>query len=66
MIKKANQDIRNKMENNHIRYWQVAYELGITDSMFSRKLRIELSDKEKEKINKIIDNLIKEKQEERE
>lgn len=60
---KINKEIREKIENGKIRYWQVAYELGITDSMFSRKLRIELSDKEKQKILNIIDNLIKEKQE---
>lgn len=66
MIKKANQDIREKIENGKIRYWQVAYELGIDDTAFSKKLRKELSDKEKEKINKIIDDLIKEKQDEKE
>lgn len=60
---KANQDIRNKMENNHIRYWQVAYAYGIDDVAFSKKLRKELSEDEKEKILNIIDNLIKEKQE---
>ncbi len=60
---KTNKDIREKIENGKIKYWQVAYKLGIDDTAFSKKLRKELSDKEKEKINKIIDNLIKEKQE---
>lgn len=60
---KANQEIRNKMESNHIRYWQVAYAYGIDDVAFSKKLRKELSEDEKEKILNIIDNLIEKKQE---
>lgn len=60
---KANKDIRKKIEENHIRYWQVAYAYGIDDVAFSKKLRRELPKEEKEKINKIIDNLIKEKEE---
>lgn len=60
---KANQDIRSKIENGKIRYWQVAYAYGIDDVAFSKKLRKELSENEKEKILNIIDDLIKEKQE---
>lgn len=60
---KTNEEIRKKIEENHIRYWQVAYEYGIDDTAFSKKLRRELSEEEKEKINKIIDKLIKEKEE---
>lgn len=60
---KANQEIRKRIEENHIRYWQVAYAYGIDDVAFSKKLRRELPEEEKEKINKIIVKLIKEKQE---
>ena len=60
---KTNEEIRKKIEENHIRYWQVAYEYGIDDTAFSKKLRREPSEEEKEKINKIIDKLIKEKEE---
>lgn len=60
---KTNEEIRKKIEENHIRYWQVAYEYSIDDTAFSKKLRRELSEEEKEKINKIIDKLIKEKEE---
>ena len=60
---KTNEEIRKKVEENHIRYWQVAYEYGIDDTAFSKKLRRELPEEEKEKIKKIIDKLIKEKQE---
>lgn len=59
---KTNEKIRVRIEENHIRYWQVAYEYGIDDTAFSKKLRRELPEEEKEKINKIIDKLIKEKQ----
>lgn len=58
---KTNEKIRKKIEENHIRYWQVAYEYGIDDTAFSKKLRRELPEEEKEKINKIIDKLIKKK-----
>ena len=60
---KANQDIREKIESSNIKYWQVALAYGISDVTFTRKLRVELNAKEKEKINKIIDNLIKENEE---
>lgn len=60
---KANQEIRTRIEENHIRYWQVAYAYDIDDVAFSKKLRRELPEEEKEKINKIIDKLIEEKQE---
>lgn len=59
-MKKANQDIRNKIESNNIKYWQVALEYGVNDVTFSKKLRVELKANEKEKINNIIDKLIKE------
>lgn len=61
-MKKANQDIRNKIEANNIKYWQVALKYGVNDVTFSKKLRVELKDTEKEKINNIIDKLIKENQ----
>lgn len=42
-----------------ILYWQVAKELNITDSNFSRMLREELHLHEKNRIFKIIDKLSK-------
>ena len=58
-MKKANQDIRSKIETNNIKYWQVALEYGVNDVTFSKKLRVELNEIEKTKINNIIDMLIK-------
>ena len=43
-----------------IRLWQIADRLGITDNYFSRKLRKEFSEEEKQKIFKIIDELANE------
>lgn len=60
---KANQDIRNKVKQNNIKYWQVALKYGVNDVTFTKKLRVELSLKEKEKINCIIDELIREQKE---
>lgn len=55
----SNQTIRTKATENRVRLWQIADALGITDSTFSRKLRKELPDNEKQKIFKIIDEIAK-------
>ena len=54
----ANKDIRMSIEENKLRYWMVAAELNITDGNFSRKLRTELSEEEKEKVFHAIDKLV--------
>jgi hypothetical protein len=59
-LKEANVDIKSRINSSNIKFWQVALQLGITDSMFSRKLRVELSEKEKARIYKIIEELAKE------
>lgn len=57
-----NLDIRKAIESNNFKYWQVANKLGMTDGNFSRLLRVELDESNK---NKIL-NAIKELKEERE
>ncbi len=52
-----NLDIKNKAKNSGVKLWQIADELGILDSNFSRKLRKELPQTEKQKIFEIIENL---------
>lgn len=52
-----NIDIRRKAAGAGVRLWQIAEELGITDSSFSRKLRKELTDAQKEEVFRIIDRL---------
>lgn len=49
-----NQDIRNAAAGAGIRLWQIAEALGIADCNFSRKLRRELSESEKQRILDII------------
>ena len=55
-----NKEIREHATRKGIRLWQIAYRLGIADASFSRKLRKELPQEEKEKILAIIDELAKE------
>ena len=55
-----NQDIRKAAHSAGVKLWQIAEQLHITDSYFSRKLRHELPDEEKQKIFAIIEELTKE------
>lgn len=60
----ANEIIKATAKRKSIRLWEVAESLEMQDSAFSRKLRKELPQEEKEKILAIIDRLAQEKQEE--
>lgn len=53
----ANLEIRRTAAAAGVKLWQVADELGIADSSFSRKLRKELPAAEQEKILGIIKEL---------
>ena len=55
-----NQDIRQTATKSSVRLWRIADALGITDSSFSRKLRKELPQEEKERIFSIIQKLSQE------
>lgn len=54
---RANQDVREKAMQNGIYLWQIAEQLNITDTHFSRKLRKEFSPEEKTRIFSIIEEL---------
>ena len=56
----CNQDIRQTATKPSVRLWRIADALGITDSSFSRKLRKELPQEEKERIFSIIQKLSQE------
>ena len=56
----TNKDIRNAAGGYGIRLWQVAEAIGMNESAFSRKLRKELPQAEKEKILAVIEKLAKE------
>ena len=49
-----NQDIRHEIAKARLRFYEVAEQLGINESSFSRKLRYELKESEKAKIRKAI------------
>lgn len=49
-----NKDIRQEIKNANMKLWQVAELLGIRDTEFSKKLRKELPEAEKEKIRQLI------------
>ena len=53
----ANEEIKQKIKESNLKFWEVAYKYGITDGNFSRKLRKELPQAEKEKILNIIQKL---------
>ena len=55
-----NADIRTAAKNADVKLWQIADKLGINDGNFSRRLRRELPQEEKEKIFGIIAALTKE------
>lgn len=56
----TNQDIRRTAAGAGVKLWQIADALGIADCNFSRKLRKELPQEEKEKILAIIERLSRE------
>ena len=58
-----NIEIRCAYLRTGIKQWQLAAALGLSETHFSRKLRHELPQEEKEKILAIIDRLAQEKQE---
>lgn len=57
-----NKEIREAARNAGVCLWQIAERLGMNDGNFSRKLRKELTQPEREKIMKIIAELRKEKE----
>lgn len=55
-----NKDIRAAIADAGLRMWQVAEALNIADTTFCRKLRRELSDKDKQRVFSAIAELTKE------
>lgn len=53
-MKKENQDIKEAIRNNKLKFWQIAAALGINDGNFSRLLRKELTKEKKQQILEII------------
>lgn len=53
----ANMEIRNTAKRSGVRLWEVAEAIGITDAMFSRKLRRELPEAERRKLLNVVADL---------
>lgn len=58
-----NQDIRQAAKEAGIKLYEIAAVYGVNDGNFSRRLRWEMSDAEKQKIFEIIHRLSKERSE---
>ena len=56
----CNMDIRQAAAGAGVRLWQIADAIGLNDGNFSRKLRKELPEDEKQKTFGIIEDLAKE------
>lgn len=56
-MQKANLEIRDAAKKSNVKLWQIAAELGINDVTFTKKLRFELPQKDKNKILSIIQKL---------
>lgn len=49
-MEKPNAEIREIAKSSGVKLWQVAEEIGMSDAAFSRKLRHELADKDRERV----------------
>lgn len=58
----ANTEIRMKIAATGVKQWEIAEMLGMAETSFSRKLRKEVSEDEKNRILSAIDKLTAEKQ----
>lgn len=58
----ANRDVRSHAIEKGVLLWMVAEALGISDSSFSRKLRRELPEEERECVLAIIDQIAAERE----
>ncbi|WP_076635629.1 hypothetical protein [Lactiplantibacillus plantarum] len=56
---KANNEIRQRIYNKRLRYWEVAEQAGIADTTFSKWLRTPLNEERKARVLKAIDELTK-------
>lgn len=60
---KANQEIRDAIFFNRLRNWEVAEQIGISDSRLSVWLRTEMREDRKQRVEKAIDELLAERKE---
>lgn len=56
---KYNEDVRDRINNLRLRYWEVAQQVGISDGRLSVWLRTPLNEERKARVLKAIDELTK-------
>lgn len=59
----TNSVIREAARTSGVKLWEIAEQMGITDANFSRKLRRELSDDERNEVLRIIQDISAKKDE---
>ncbi len=59
-----NKDLRDYAKSKAVKLWEIADKLAICEMTMTRKLRYELPTDEKERIKGIIDEIVKEREEE--
>lgn len=59
MRKKFNQEIRDFAEKHHMYMYQVANAMGISESMFVKRMRYEWTDEEKKRVLLLLDEWVK-------
>lgn len=57
---KANLDVRECAKKAGIYLWQIAAAIGVSEPTFNRRMRVEMSETEKEQVKEVINCLEKE------
>lgn len=55
---KCNNEIRDEAKHNGIKLWELAGEIGVADTTFSRWLRVELTEQRKENVRSAMKRII--------
>jgi len=58
-MEKKNKDVREAIKKNGITFWEIADQLGIADTTFSKRLRKELPEEIKAEIFNAVEKLKK-------
>lgn len=56
----ANEEIRQKAKQSNVTFWMIADEMGMAESTFTRLMRHELSEDQKQSILQMIEKISKE------
>lgn len=54
---KANLDVRERAKKAGLYLWEIAAAIGVSEPTFNRRMRVEMSETEKEQVKKVISRL---------